>query len=216
MKIEYLGHSCFFLTSANGVRVLTDPYTKVGYELPKGLEADIVTISHGHFDHNHIQAVCNTPAVLDTKAYYAKNGVEIYGEDSFHDEKQGTLRGKNILFKIKMDGVTICHFGDLGEAYNSELASKVEADIWLIPIGGTYTIDSAMAKRYIEKCQPKLVIPMHYKPMDGALDIQTANAFLQDCPWEVAEYKQGEVTLEIKDLQRKNTQILYMERKKSE
>lgn len=215
MKIEYLGHSCFILTSESGVRVLTDPYTKVGYELPSGLKADIVTVSHGHFDHNYTKALCNQPIVLDKTDSFAWGGVEIYGEDSFHDPKQGALRGKNILFKIKMDGITVCHFGDLGEVYDKELAKKVQADVWLIPVGGTYTIDPAQAKEYIENCAPKLVIPMHYRPNDGSLDILSAGAFLENCPWEITECKQGEYFLQKEDLQRQNTQILYMERKKS-
>jgi L-ascorbate metabolism protein UlaG (beta-lactamase superfamily) len=215
MKIEYLGHSCFLLTSESGVRVLTDPFTGVGYELPDGLEADIVTVSHGHFDHNYTKALCNQPIVLDRTDAYTQDGVEIYGDESFHDSKKGALRGKNILFKIKMDGITLCHFGDLGEEYDSALAEKLQADVWLIPIGGTYTIDAAGAKEYIENCQPKLVIPMHYRPQDGSLDIQTAEVFLKACPWEITACKQGEYSLKKEDLQRQNTQILYMERKRS-
>ncbi|MBR2441872.1 MAG: MBL fold metallo-hydrolase [Clostridia bacterium] len=216
MKIEYLGHSCFLLTSAKGVRVLTDPYTKVGYELPQGLQADIITVSHGHFDHNYTQAVCNQPIILDTVEDFTQGEVEIHGEESFHDPKQGALRGKNIIFKITMDGIVFCHFGDLGEAYNNTLKDKLQADVWLLPVGGTYTIDPVQAKEYIEKCQPKLVIPMHYKPLDGALDIQPSSAFLNGCPWRITEFKNGEISLTKENLQKKSTQILYMERKKSE
>ena len=216
MKIEYLGHSCFLLTAENGVRVLTDPYTKVGYELPKGLQADIITVSHGHFDHNYTSAVCNPASIVDTVEGYAQSGVEIHGEESFHDPKQGALRGKNIIFKITMDGITFCHFGDLGEGYSEAFKPKLQADVWLIPVGGTYTIDPAQAKEYIENCKPKLVIPMHYKPLDGALDIQPSSTFLNECPWEITECKNGEFFLKKEDLPKKSAQILYMERKKNE
>ncbi len=213
MKIEYFGHSCFRLTTDSGVSVLTDPYTGVGYELPQGLQADIITVSHGHFDHNYTQGVDGAPKVIDTAGQYAIQGVEIIGEESFHDPKKGALRGKNILFKITVDDITFCHFGDLGEEYGAEIAQKLNGEVWLIPIGGTYTIDAEQAKEYIEKLSPKLVIPMHYRPADGSLDIAPADGFLKRIPWEITECKNGEYSLQNTDLTKEETQILYMERK---
>ncbi len=215
MKIEYFGHSCFRLTSKSGVRVLTDPYTRVGYELPQGLQADIITVSHGHFDHNYTQGVGGQPTIVDKAGHYTVQGVEINGEESFHDDKKGALRGKNILFKITVDGITFCHFGDLGEEYGAELAKKLGGEVWLIPIGGTYTIDAERAKDYIEKLSPKLVIPMHYRPADGSLDIALADGFLKQIPWEITECRNGEYSLQNTDLTKEETQILYMERKQS-
>lgn len=216
MKIEYYGHSCFRLTSENGVRIVTDPYTKVGYELPHDLNADIVTISHGHFDHNYEAAVKGSPVIVRQAGKYSGNGVEIVGADSWHDPVQGALRGKNVIYKIKSDGVTFCHFGDLGESYSKDLAEKLlGADVWLIPVGGTYTIDAAQAKEYIEKLSPKLVIPMHYRPSDGSLDVAGIDAFLSLMDKkDVIECKTGEYFLTEKDLQNEKTKILYMERKR--
>ena len=99
MKIAYLGHSCFMLTSENGTRVLTDPYTKVGYELPP-TETDVVTISHSHFDHNAVSALSKYDIVANEAEKYVYGDVEIQGEKSYHDPKQGLLRGENIIFKI--------------------------------------------------------------------------------------------------------------------
>ena len=215
MKIEYFGHSCFRLTGDNGTSVLTDPYTKVGYELPRGLTADIVTVSHGHFDHNYTNGVECTHIVRDI-AQRDIDGVEIRGEHSYHDTKQGSLRGENIIFKIKMDGITVCHFGDLGEGYNEALAQKLSgANIWLIPIGGTYTIDSAQAIEYLKKMKPKAVIPMHYLPKDGALDIATPNFFLGNIGEEV---KGPFTSLNVikEDLADGCTKVYYMERQKDE
>lgn len=114
MLIEYLGHSCFRLTSKNGKSILTDPYTKVGYELPKGISADVITVSHEHFDHNYTQAV-SSGIIVDSSEKQEVQSFSISGIDTFHDTEKGRLRGKNIVFKIKIDDMLVCHFGDLGE-----------------------------------------------------------------------------------------------------
>ena len=178
MKITYLGHACFQITSANGTTIITDPYTRVGYELPAGLSADLVTVSHGHFDHNYLDGI-NAGQVLSSAGEYVYNDIKIVAYESFHDEKQGALRGKNLLFVLEVDGIKICHFGDLGEACRADILEKIaDADILFIPVGGTYTIDAAQAKEYVEKCQPCTAIPMHFRPQYGTLDIAPISNFL--------------------------------------
>ena len=215
MKIQYLGHSCFRLQFNSGVTVVTDPYTRVGYEMPNGVTADVVTVSHGHFDHNYLPAVkCN--CVVADAGTHAINGIAFEGIESYHDGAQGSLRGKNVIFKMMADGMTICHFGDLGEAASQELLDKIgQVDVLLLPIGGTYTIDAGQAKEYIEKIAPKLVIPMHYKPQDGGLDIAGSENFLRlMVGYKQTEYLNGETAFGFEDLPQGKTEILYMERMK--
>ena len=179
MKIIYYGHSCFALISKNGTPIMTDPYTQVGYELPSGLAADAITVSHGHFDHNYTQAI-QSDVIISTVGAHTVNERGIVGIDSYHDPKQGQLRGKNIIFKYLIDGMNVCHFGDLGEEISRELIEKIGVvDVLLIPVGGKYTIDAEQAKEYIEQINPRLIIPMHYKPTDGTLDIVGPIAFLE-------------------------------------
>ena len=178
MKVRYLGHSCLEFTSADGVKIITDPYTKVGYELPSGLTADILTLSHSHFDHCYSQAVIFRKLVTQTGAFLL-NGVEIEGIPTYHDSQQGALRGNNIVYKITFDGITVCHLGDIGEECSPSLVEKIgKVDVLCVPVGGTYTVDALGAKKYADMLAPKAVIPMHYKPKDGALDITDAHPFL--------------------------------------
>lgn len=214
MKIVYLGHACFYLESADGVTVITDPYTRVGYELPKNVSADVVTVSHGHFDHNFVSAV-HTTNVISQSGEFTVGNVKIKGFDCYHDEKQGALRGKNVIFTFEMDGLKICHFGDLGEAYRADIAEKIsDADIWLIPVGGTYTIDAVQAEEYVRKCKPKAVIPMHYRPIDGTLDIAEVGAFLRLFGEnELEEIETGEWKISKETLGEKPF-VLYLHRKR--
>ena len=216
MQITYLGHSCFLFEGETGVKLITDPYTRGGYEVPNGLTADIVLTSHGHFDHNYIQAIEGSPIVLDKAENYTVCGVGVTGLYTWHDPKQGTLRGSNIIFNFNIDGIQFCHFGDLGEGYNEAIASKLaEADVWLIPVGGKYTIDAAQAWEYIDKLSPKVVIPMHYLPKDGALDIAPIENFLSKALADkVIACENGIFSLSKEDLEGLTGKIIYMERRK--
>ncbi len=210
MKIRYLGHSCFEITSGNGTKIITDPYDGVGYSMPKGLTADIVTVSHGHFDHNYIEGVSARFVLTETSAFSNEN-IEIVGVSSYHDSKEGKLRGENIIYKLTVDGITLCHMGDIGEECSMDLVKKIgKVDVLLIPVGGTYTIDGAGAEKYIRALSPKMVIPMHYKPLDGNLDIVGIQEFLRLFEKErIISIPDG-----IVEINEQTTGILYMERVK--
>ncbi len=209
MKIRYLGHSCFAITAKNGVRIITDPYQGVGYELPKNLTADIVTVSHGHFDHAYTAGV-QANRVLSTTLPYEEKGVKICGIPSYHDEVKGKKRGENILFKMEIDGLTLCHMGDIGEEVTPTLIEKIgKVDVLVIPVGGTYTIDGEGAMRYAAALQPKVLLPMHYRPADGSLDIADMKPFLALCKEKVEEILNGEM-----EITRDTQGIFYMHRVK--
>ena len=217
MKIEYLGHSCFCIENNAGIKLVTDPYSRVGYQLPNNLTAQAVTVSHDHFDHNHTDAVKYLPIIISSVGEYNNVcGMKIAGKHSWHDPEQGRLRGGNIIFTMEVDGITVCHFGDLGEMDFKKMEPIVSnADVWLIPVGGTYTINAEQAKQYIEKFKPKMVIPMHYRPYDGTLDISSVNDFLSKFnPSEIITCPSGVLTVGKEDLKKGKTKIVYMERKR--
>ena len=212
MKICYYGHSCFQLTTEKGISIATDPYQKVGYELPKGLQADIVTVSHEHFDHNYVEAI-DTKTVLRNSGSCVVEGILFEAIESYHDPMQGKLRGKNLIFKIQADGITVCHLGDLGEELSQELIAKIgQVDVLLLPIGGTYTIDAKQAKAYAQAIMPKTIILMHFKPQDGALDIAAPNAFLELCDVNAVLYIDREVEISTNNLEKYKDKVILMER----
>jgi L-ascorbate metabolism protein UlaG (beta-lactamase superfamily) len=125
MIITWLGHSCFKLQDkigADGVTLITDPYSKeTGLKLPS-LEADLVTVSHDHDDHNNVSAVKGNPRVISCAGEYDVKGVFVEGIDSSHDEANGEKRGGNIIYRIEIDDISIAHLGDLAHTLdNTEL-----------------------------------------------------------------------------------------------
>ncbi|MBQ6120764.1 MAG: MBL fold metallo-hydrolase, partial [Clostridia bacterium] len=143
MLITYHGHSEFYLEAANGFALLTDPYdSHVGY--PMGTyRADAVTVTHGHGDHNYIAKATGTPTIIDSAGeWYPAPEVKVTAIPSVHDDAGGAKRGKNLIMKIEMEGLTLVHLGDQGAPLTAEqLKALGKVDILMIPIGGFYTID---------------------------------------------------------------------------
>lgn len=167
MEIRYLGHASFHL-KGKSASVVTDPFDKekVGLKFPS-VSAEIITVSHDHSDHNAIKGVEGTPLILDLPGEFEKEGIRVSGFATFHDKENGAKRGKNIVYKIEIDNVSILHCGDLGHVFNDETLEEIgTVDVLLVPVGGVYTIDSTEALQIIKQIDPKIVIPMHYK-VDG-------------------------------------------------
>lgn len=164
MQLKWYGHSCFLMTAEDGTRILTDPCDpSTGYTL-SGIETDVVTVSHGHFDHNYLAAAAGDPLVIDTAGAHTACGVTITGVPTWHDEVQGAKRGPNIAFIYEIDGLRIAHLGDLGEVpAQGTLDVFGHIDVLLVPVGGFYTIDAEAARQVANLLRPSVVVPMHYK-----------------------------------------------------
>ena len=166
MQIKWLGHATFLITSQTGVKIIIDPYTvdsHIHYG-PLNEFADIVTVSHGHGDHSNAQAIKGNPQVLNSAGVKSLKGIAIKGVMAFHDAVNGTKRGKNIIYCYKVDGIDICHLGDLGHTLDKQQLDEIgHVDILIVPVGGFFTIDAKEANTVVDEIKPKIVIPMHYK-----------------------------------------------------
>lgn len=181
MKVKWLGHASFLLTSDQGTRVVTDPYTPAGPITygPIQETADVVTISHEHGDHNNAAAVKGNPTVVKGAGTKEVKGIAISGVGTFHDTAQGGQRGSNTVFCLTMDDMRVCHLGDLGHTLSDQEASQIGAvDVLMIPVGGYFTIDAAVAAEVCNKLKPRVVIPMHYKTEKCGYPIADAEGFL--------------------------------------
>lgn len=168
MDIQYVGHSCFRLRGKEGL-VITDPFaSSVGFSCPK-LSADVITVSHDHQDHNQIQLIRatsnrNRPFVVRQPGEYEIQNISVYGYPSYHDDQQGKIRGKNVMFSIFLDGVHVLHLGDLGHILDQKTVEDIpDIDVLLIPVGGVYTIDPQQALELISLLEPSYVVPMHFR-----------------------------------------------------
>ena len=181
MEIIHLGHASFRIRGKQKTLV-TDPYSPedTGLKFPK-IEADIVTVSHQHQDHNQASGVLGNPRIFDSPGEYEVGGVKILGFLTFHDSQKGTERGKNTVFQIKMDGVVLVHLGDLGERLSGELVEILSgADILFAPVGGIYSLDAKQAFEVVAQLEPKVVIPMHYSVPGLKFSLDPLSKFLKE------------------------------------
>jgi L-ascorbate metabolism protein UlaG (beta-lactamase superfamily) len=181
MEVKWLGHSCFLITSEAELSIITDPYSTadgINYS-PVNEAADIVTVSHNHFDHNNTAAVRGKPEIITGSGTKTVKGIQFRGIASHHDKSKGKERGSNTMFCFTVDGIILCHLGDLGhELSHEEIAQIGNLDLLFIPIGGVFTIDARIATKVADALKPKVILPMHYKTPQCDLPIASIEDFL--------------------------------------
>ena len=195
MRLRWYGQSAFLLSGEQ--RVFVDPFGPmeglaargVTWEYPeiRDVEADLLLVTHEHGDHNGVEAVAGSPAVIRSRAGTFDSPVgEVLGIASEHDDRAGAARGANVMYRLTLDGVGIAHLGDLGQPAlrpeQRELLAGV--DVLFLPVGGGPTIGGAAAARVVRDIAPSLVVPMHHRtPAIGFLE--PPDAFLEALRAEV-------------------------------
>lgn len=209
MIIQWYGQACFRIQSSATV-IFIDPFAKsIGLQPPRG-EAHIVLVSHNHPDHNNAQALSGEFFLAEGPGEYEVKGVKIFGIPSFHDDREGSERGLNTIFRLDAEDMTIVHLGDLGQKHltDEQLEQLGEVDVLMIPVGGIYTVDGEAAAALVHKIEPKLVIPMHYKIKGLAVKLDDASAFLKEIGHEGAAVEK--LTVKYKDLSEDHMQVVVM------
>jgi len=212
MKVKWLGHACFLITSRDGLRVVTDPYAVGGGIDYSPIEetADIVTVSHGHDDHSNVSIVKGKPEVVRGDGAKAAGGIQFTGVATYHDEARGAQRGPNTIFCFTIDDKRLCHLGDLGHVLNPEQISEIGAvDILFAPVGGYFTIGAAVATRVCDQLGPEVIIPMHFRTPKCAYPIADAEDFLKG-KRNVRRIESSEVDFEAEKLPA-TTEILLLQ-----
>ncbi|MDD4625157.1 MAG: MBL fold metallo-hydrolase [Candidatus Paceibacterota bacterium] len=190
MKIIWRGHSCFQIIGSSRkdkkpLSIVIDPFSEeIGLKLSK-MEADILLVTHDHYDHNNIKAVSGaaekTPFLINNPGEYDVEEAYIQGIPTWHDNSKGQERGRSIIYTIKTEDFKICHLGDLGqkELSEKEVEEIGEVDILMIPIGGGPTIDAKDAAKVISQIEPKIAIPMHYSLPKLKIKLDELDLFLK-------------------------------------
>jgi L-ascorbate metabolism protein UlaG (beta-lactamase superfamily) len=185
MKLKWLGHSAFVLTAADGTTIITDPYVPGSFSGqmkygPIREVAHAVTVSHHHRDHDGVSRLPGEPVVFDRAGTFKAGSISITGFDTYHDESGGAERGHNVVFVFKVDGLRVCHCGDLGHVLTAHQTAAIgKVDVLLLPVGGTFTVDAAAAHEVVDQLAARVTIPMHYKTDKLGFDIDGVEAFTQ-------------------------------------
>lgn len=176
-EFRWFGHSCFRI-KAREATVLTDPVGRVtGYAMPKQ-QVDIVTLSHDHPGHANLDAVRPEYQLVKGPGEYELHEVFITGIRTYHDDEKGKKFGYNTVYLIELEGMVICHLGDLGHALTEEQAEAMAgSDVLLVPAGGGTVLDPVRAAEVISQLEPKIVIPMQFATDIGDKSLDGVDAF---------------------------------------
>jgi L-ascorbate metabolism protein UlaG (beta-lactamase superfamily) len=188
MEIEWYGQSAFRIQDGE-TTVAIDPFPDLAeisegrftYPPIAGLSAQLLLVTHEHFDHNGVEVVGGDPAILRSTAGRLESPVgEVVAVASEHDEVAGIARGPNTIFCFELDGVRVCHFGDFGQrALRAEQAEALgSVDLLFLPVGAGPTIGAEQAAEIVSSLSPRWVVPMHYRT-ERVTFLEPADAFLE-------------------------------------
>ncbi len=201
IKIRWHGHACFDIS--DDVTIVTDPHdgSSIGIKPPK-TKADIVLVSHDHYDHNKVRMVEKEGTEIIGAGEKEVYGVMIKGIGAYHDKEKGSKRGEITIFMFTIEGLTFCHLGDLGHVLDEEKVKEIgKIDILFIPVGGVFTLDGREALEICRKIQPKVIVPMHYKISGLSLPIERVDDFLVHVEGEYpVRHVANEIEIEKEDL----------------
>lgn len=223
MQIIWHGQSCFQILASRGkngqISIVIDPFSEeIGLRPPK-LEADILLVSHDHYDHNNVKAVSGNPSAGSEKSPFLISGpgeyeikeVFVQGISAWHDNSQGKERGQTTIYVIEAEEMRVCHLGDLGQKeLTSEQLEKIgQVDILMIPTGGVYTIDSKDALKIMSQIEPKVIIPMHYSLPKLKVKLDDLDRFLKAAGVRKIE-PLPKLTVKKKDLSEEEVKIVVL------
>ena len=208
MQVEWYGQSAFRL-AAGGTAVFIDPFGDVSglaarglqfdYPAIEGVGAELVLVTHEHADHNGVEAIAGSPAVLRSTAGRLESPVgEVVAVASEHDDAAGTERGPNTIFVFGLDGVRVAHFGDFGQASmrDEQAAAIGKVDLLFVPVGAGPTIGAGQAAEIARRLGARWVVPMHYRT-ERVNFLESPDAFLD----EIGEvHRVGEPRFETSEL----------------
>jgi L-ascorbate metabolism protein UlaG (beta-lactamase superfamily) len=208
LRIRWHGHACFEI--AGSVTIVTDPHDgkSLGIAPPKA-KADLVLMSHDHFDHNCAGLVSGPEtSVIKKPVMTVERGVRVEGVTAFHDSSGGAKRGQITMFKFELDGTTFCHLGDLGHDLDEATVEKLSpVDILFVPVGDVFTVGPDLAKAVIDRISPKVAVPMHYRMRGMTLSIQPIQNFIRLCDQKSVVKVGNEVDFSRDDLPETGTEI---------
>ncbi len=216
MKISWAGQSCFKIVfpkkKGEPVNLIIDPFDEKSGLKFSTFSADILLVTHDHYDHSNTKGVKGDYFLINSPGEYEIKKVHITGIDSYHDDSQGEERGKNTIYTIEAEGIRICHLGDLGQKQltDSQIEKIGNVDVLMIPVGGKYTISAHESHSIISQIEPKMVIPMHYKIPGLKVELDGLEDFFKVMGQNSIE-TQSKITIKKDNLSKDKTEIVVLE-----
>lgn len=182
MDITWLGHAAVRVRTRQAA-VVMDPTDRSGgldMARPAGDIATISRLEHPH--HNHVKGIKGDPIVVSGPGEYEILGVQIEGIRALwpvDPEVEDAVPEATTLFICQAEDMSVAHLGGLGQPPTAPQAEELAGvDILILPIALPGGLDPAGAARVARAIEPKMVIPVGYRP-DASGDSEELKAFLE-------------------------------------
>ena len=175
MKLKWYGQACFLITASDGTKIVTDPYTPEtsGYIPVKEEAGFVIRSSDNDSFHCRADLIPGNPAVItaldvaEEGGERTVNGLTVKAikamealNHRYHDPDQ------NGMYRFVVDGVSIGHMGDVGNALNDEQIEFFKGvDVLLTLTGGHPVIELDDLKVVLDRAKPRLIVPMHFRTL---------------------------------------------------
>lgn len=210
VNIRWFGHSMWKIWT-DDVSIITDPFADIGYPLPQNECADIVLISHDHFDHNNYKLIKGNPRIIREPGEHSIQGINFLLLPVWHDDCRGRKRGVNHLMKFRLADLNFLHCGDLGHLPEEDVLVQLgKVDVIFLPVGGFFTIDAKTACQIVQKLSPRLIFPMHYSTPAIDFPIDPVDNFLK-IAGKYSKIDEHTFTISEADLKQKKIVVLNYE-----
>jgi len=204
MEITYLGYTSFSLKNKKGMVVLINPFDPdfVGLKMGKQ-KADVILVSEDDKGHNYVKSVTapvkrEKTFVIDSPGEYEVGGIEI----SMIQINGGKERKKSkvMVIVVRMEGLIICHLGNLEKMPKEEVKKRVgTVDVLLTSVGKEGYLNVGDRGSLVKEMSPSIVIPMEYKTSDlkeGVGSLPTLEEFLEKNNMKVVENGVGKIKVD--------------------
>ncbi len=199
LTLTYYGHCAFLWQTAQGLRVLADPYRNrhdrywFTRRFPQ-VECDLALITHAHFDHDAADCLPETTSVLRMPGHFQHQDMSILGIRDIHAGRSGRLNMPNVMYRLEANGVSFLHIGDNRDNLPPTVLRAVgQVDVLLITVDDScHLLSYQQVDSFVAQVNPRIVVPMHYlipglipesttlRPPDGWLATQS-NVRRLDC-----------------------------------
>ena len=202
MRVRWHGHSCFEFGDGD-ITVVVDPHDgrSIGIK-PPAVSADVVLMTHNHYDHNAVRVVKgNHKDFMMTLGDFDACGLRVTGFPSFHDRVEGRERGPNVIYFFEMDGITVCHCGDIGCRPDDDILDRIRGvDMLFVPTGEVFTMPLPEIRCVLEAVNPNVIVPMHYRVGGLSIPRTPLDEFLDMIPEDAVDYMGNEVDVSREDI----------------
>jgi L-ascorbate metabolism protein UlaG (beta-lactamase superfamily) len=207
LDITRIAHDTFRIAGSKVIYV--DPF-----RVTKNDEADIVLISHEHFDHLSLEDLKKVtfPGTSIVASSLCKDGLKSVKVKELHYMDPG---GKHMVGKVEIDGLpayNLNKFAEPGKVFHPKGEKRlgflikmdgttvyhagdadfipemksIKCDIALLPVSGTYVMTAEEAAEAAAAINPKIAVPMHYGAIVGSeADAQKFKSLVKNCQVEI-------------------------------